>query len=726
MVGLFLATEPGAIDSQAVMNLSPGAMEHVWLVPVLPFLAFCTIIFLTRQLRMVSALVSIGCLTGSFIIALAVALERLHNPGAPPQVQYYQWIVAGPWYIRLGVLVDNLSAMMLIVVTFIGTLIQIYSTGYMSHEPDFGFAKFFAYLSLFTASMLGLVLAVNFVQMYIFWEGVGLCSYLLIGFWYYKKSAADAAKKAFVVTRFGDLGFLMGILLIFKNAHGLTFAGPGNALHEMASLAGAHSTLVAVAAILIFCGAVGKSAQFPLHIWLPDAMEGPTPVSALIHAATMVAAGVYLVGRCFEMFQASPTALDVVAYIGALTAFMAATMGVVQNDIKRVMAYSTVSQLGYMFMALGIGTTGSFVAANFHLFTHAFFKALLFLCCGSAIHAVGSNDMWSMGGLRRYMPITAYTFLFGGLALSGIPPFAGFWSKDEILAAAVANHRAILAFAGYAAAFITAFYVARAWFVAFCGEYRGPSEEELAAAHAAHGGHDDHDAKASHDDHAGHDEDLTHDAPPKHAHEPTEPHENPLNMTLPLMILGVGAVGIGFVNAKLLGVEKFAEFVAHNMPETTSVAEPGVAWLLLSIALAALGWIVAYSLYGKEPAAAEARLKSSIAPIWTLLTNKYYMDDIWAFLLRNTMFLGANICDWFDRTVVDGFLVAGTGRAAFGFGRMLREEHSGKVQQYGVMIVVAVLILAFGVGVAELKNYALSQQMQVQQTMPIMMHGGRP
>jgi len=703
VVGLTFAADVPAASTETVLALTPDLLGKIWLVPALPLFAFLIIIFFLRRTRMLAALVSIGALTGSFLISAAALMARIQHPHAPPQIWDFNWIVAGPLTIPLGCLVDNQSTVMLVVVTFVGTLIQIYSTGYMNHEPDFGFGKFFSYLSLFTASMLFLVLAPNFVQIYMGWELVGLCSYLLIGFWYYKNSAAQAAKKAFVVTRFGDLGFLMGILLIFHTTGTVMFLGADGALLKMAALAPTQMHLLTIACILIFCGAIGKSAQFPLQIWLPDAMEGPTPVSALIHAATMVAAGVYLVARCFDMFIASPDAAFFVAFIGGFTAFMAATMGVVQNDIKRVMAYSTVSQLGYMFMALGIGTSASFVAGNFHLVTHAFFKALLFLGCGSIIHAVNTNDMWKMGGVRKFMPITHVTFLCGSLALSGIPPFAGFWSKDEILAASWGSPHIILPIFGYVAAFLTALYVSRLYFVTFWGEYRGGDP------HAPHDHSPLRDPAPAHDEH--------HDA---HGHD-DKPHENPLNMTGPLMILAVFATFLGFLNATPLHIEYFGHFMAPVGMEAHG-GEHSALPLILSICIAASGWAVGYALYFKEPEKSEAMLKKQFSVVWRFLENKWYMDDIWAFLLKNTMFLGATACNWFDRYVVDGFFVMGSGKAAYFFGGLLREEHSGKVQQYAMMIVIAVVVVVHGVGVAE-PTFVLSPTQIMQH---FMKPGGTP
>ncbi|HEY6103579.1 MAG TPA: NADH-quinone oxidoreductase subunit L, partial [bacterium] len=397
--------------------------EAAWLIPVLPFLAFWLIIFFGRRLPGEGAYVAIGAMLVDAVWSLALLVQSLLGRTYEANLV---WAVMGGRTIEIGYQIDPLTAVMLNVVTVVGSLIFIYSIGYMHGDPRY--PRFFAYMSLFAASMLTLVLANNLLLLYIGWEGVGLCSYLLIGFWFERPSAARASMKAFITTRVGDLFMFIGILLIFFTVGSLGFRAVFAAV-EGGTLAGGTLTL---AALLLFGGAVGKSAQIPLHVWLPDAMEGPTPVSALIHAATMVAAGVYLVARSYLLFFASPdhTALTVVAYVGGLTALMAATIGVVQTDIKRVMAYSTISQLGYMMMGLGVL---GYTAGVFHLMTHAFFKALLFLAAGSVIHAMHTNEMPEMGGLSRVMPRTYWTMLIGSLALAGVPPFAGFWSKDEIL-----------------------------------------------------------------------------------------------------------------------------------------------------------------------------------------------------------------------------------------------------------------------------------------------------
>jgi len=410
-------------------------IEYAWLIPLFPLAAFGLIAFGTKPWKQLSGYVAVAGILASLAIALAVFGEALSGARLERQ---FDWLplanaIGQPIALPLGILVDPLTAIMLVVVTSVSSLVIVYSQGYMHGDP--GYSRYFAFISLFCMSMLGLVLANNLLALYIFWELVGLCSYLLIGFWYQKPEAAAAAKKAFIVTRLGDIGLLIGILLLFSQAGTLEFTQ----IEEMVAAGRFDPTFMSLVGILIFCGAVGKSAQFPLHVWLPDAMEGPTPVSALIHAATMVAAGVYLVARTFPIFEAGPLALTVVMAIGTFTALFAATMAMVSNDIKRVMAYSTISQLGYMMLALGVGAR---TAAVFHLMNHAFFKALLFLAAGSVIHALGTQDLRQMGGLKDRMKITSWTMLIAALSLSGFPLLtSGFWSKDEIMAAAYTRGR---------------------------------------------------------------------------------------------------------------------------------------------------------------------------------------------------------------------------------------------------------------------------------------------
>ena len=460
------------------------AEQTLWLIFCAPLVSFLLIVFVTRPAGrpLLSGWVAILALAISFVASIAIFLGVLGAPGHELPLADYSWVVVGDLQLHVGLAVDSLTAVMLLVVTSVSLLVQIYSVGYMA--GDTGYARYYAYMSLFTASMLGLILADNLLQTYVFWELVGLCSYLLIGFWFHRPAAAAAAKKAFVVTRFGDLGFLIALLALFNVTGTSTindlFAQPNIEALTKASFLGLNGlTWVALG---LFSGAAGKSAQFPLHVWLPDAMEGPTPVSALIHAATMVAAGVYLVGRMLPLIQHSPEAMGVVAFIGAFTALIAAGLGLVATDIKRVMAYSTVSQLGYMMLALGVG---GYVAAFSHLMNHAFFKALLFLGAGNVNHTTGTFDMRYMGGLRTAMPWTFGTLLIASLSLAGLPPLSGFWSKDEILGAALAVSPGLFALALFTV-FLTAFYVFRMLFLTFGGSYRaGAAAEAEAQARAA-------------------------------------------------------------------------------------------------------------------------------------------------------------------------------------------------------------------------------------------------
>jgi NADH-quinone oxidoreductase subunit L len=524
---------------------------------------------------------------------------------------------------------------------------------------DSGYSRYFMWMSLFTAAMLGLVMMQSIIFVYVFWELVGLGSYLLIGFWFQKPSAAAAAKKAFLTTRLGDIGFLIGILLIWSKTN--TFDIP--LLQEMAHNGQISDAVITIFALCIFAGAVGKSAQFPLHVWLPDAMEGPTPVSALIHAATMVAAGVYLVARMYPVFQASDTALMTVAYVGGFTAIFAASMGIVMTDIKRMLAYSTISQLGYMMLALGVG---GYVAAIFHLFTHAFFKSLLFLGSGSVNHATGTFDMRKMGGLRKYMPITYATFVIGSLSLSGVFPFAGFWSKDEILGSAWADDK-LLFWVAMAVVFMTAFYSFRAVFLTFEGEYKGGEEPEHVSEHQ--------------DPHG-------------------EPHESAWVMAVPLLILAVPATLFGLWNAP------FNQDITHLLEGALPLESEELLhhanfnWpiALGSMALALAGIGLAWDIYQAKAIRAE-ELQRVFGPVHTLVANKYYVDDLYEDVIVRRGVMGGFVAlsQWFDTNVVDA-LVNGSGYASRKLGDGLRWVQSGSVQAYGSvgfagLIIAAVLML---------------------------------
>jgi NADH-quinone oxidoreductase subunit L len=611
----------------------------------------------------------------------------------------------GLFQVSWGFRLDPLSGMMILVVTGIGTLIHVYSTAYMADEPRGGVARFFCYLNLFCFFMLMLVLGNNFLVMFVGWEGVGLCSYLLIGYWYEKKSASDAGKKAFITNRVGDWGFVLGVFLIYYTFGTVDFRAVQNAAAVM-PIETMHFGVLSFIGLLLFVGAIGKSAQIPLYVWLPDAMEGPTPVSALIHAATMVTAGVYMVGRNAVLFSHAPQVMTIIAIVGVLTALMAASIGLVQYDIKRVLAYSTVSQLGYMFTAMGVG---AFSAGAFHLMTHAFFKALLFLGSGSVIHAMGGEqDMRRMGNLKKYMPVTFATMMVGTLAIAGIPPFAGFFSKDEILFRAFLANKFIWVLA-VATALMTAFYMWRLMAMTFFGAYRGPAWESAghgpAAGSAAHGAPhavDPHGHAAAHDDHGG-----------GHGHGPWHgPHESPSPMTFPLQVLAIGALVAGLfgIPAALGGpntIEHFLEpsFTAepriadrgfgiadgvrtadgagsaggashpqseirdsqspiHNTepagegPHVSRVEELGL--MAFSVIIAAFGIWVAQKFYVKSP-----EISDQLAERWAgahrTLSHKYYVDELYdATVISGTFAAGTGL--WaIDRSVVDG-AVNGTGR----------------------------------------------------------------
>lgn len=573
-------------------------VNHAYLIPVFPFLAFWVIALFSRQLKLYSAWVSIGSVFISLIFSVAVLWIKIQPLGIERVFSWsWKFMTMGDKVYPIGIQIDNLTTVMLIVVTLVGSCIQIYSAGYMA--GDEGFPRYFGFLSLFTSSMLGLVLADNFLLLYICWELVGFTSYILIGFWFRKPSAAKAGKKAFLTTRTGDIGFLLGWLTLFG------FTG-SFALSDARMFIVNHPDMAflwTVVALLVFWGAVGKSAQIPLHVWLPDAMEGPTPVSALIHAATMVAAGVYLVARTYFLFASAPQALLVVAYIGAITAFFAATIGMAMHDIKRVLAYSTISQLGYMMAGLGVG---GYAAGVFHLFTHAFFKALLFLGAGSVIHACHSNDMRRMGGLARRMPTTHWTFVFGAFALIGIPPFAGFFSKDEILASAFhygKEHGHWLIFLLLlAGVFFTSFYMFRALYLTFWSKPRCPHH----------------------------------------------PHESPRVMTIPLVILAFFSLTLGFL------YKAFGEFMFVSYPIPS---EEAPNWLVmgLSVGMALLGFYLAYQTYGAG-AWDKYLLRKRYPLLERTLRKKYFVDEIYEALITNPGLHLSVVAGGFDKWVIDGIV----------------------------------------------------------------------
>ena len=648
-------------------------MDLIWLIPVLPGVgAALNGIFGVRYFsKQTAAAIACGTMGLALLLSLAAFVQLLGLEHREHLVELAQWIppialetASGmgafevPWAFRL----DPLSGMMSLIVTGIGFLIHVYSVAYMDHEPRGGYVRFFCYLNLFCFFMLTLVLGSTFLVMFVGWEGVGLSSYLLIGFWYHKKSAADAGKKAFVVNRIGDFGFILGIFLIFFTFGTLDFRAVAEAAAGMPVETGTFGVLSLIC-LLLFVGAVGKSAQIPLYVWLPDAMEGPTPVSALIHAATMVTAGVYMVARNAVLFTHAPEVMFIVAVIGVLTALMAATIGLVQTDIKRVLAYSTVSQLGYMFLATGVG---AFAAGAFHLMTHAFFKALLFLGSGSVIHAMNEEqDMRRMGAMRLYMPVTFMTMGIGTLAIAGIPPFSGFFSKDEILYRTFLESRWLWVLAAVTAG-LTAFYMARLMFMTFWGEYRGPAWGGAGYAGAQHeaqggGGGDAHGDDAAHDDGA-------HDDGDAHGHAWHGPHESPKLMTLPLQLLAIGAIVAGFVGVpSALGganwIHGFLEpsFVAGAAHAAEEEHHYAIEWglMALSVLVAAGAIAFAYRLYVRRPEESE-RLASDFAGAHRVLTNKYYVDELYdATAVKGTMG-GARGLWTVDRNVVDG-AVNGTG-----------------------------------------------------------------
>jgi NADH-quinone oxidoreductase subunit L len=618
-------------------------LKAAWLVSFLPFAAFLVIVFTALGKRKIAPVLSIGAIFASFVLSAMLLVMRLFDPGAPPMEVTYPWVaLTGGWRLELAILVDNLSAAMLAMVTFVAFLIQLYSTGYMEHEGDGPYTRYFAFMSLFAASMLGLVISGNLLGTYICWELVGLSSYLLIGFWYERKSAAAAAKKAFVVTRFGDLGFLFGIVLITWGAGTQRYTD----LLVLFANADVPPMIVTVAALLIFSGAAGKSAQFPLHVWLPDAMEGPTPVSALIHAATMVAAGVFLVARTYFIFQVSPVALETVAAIGAATLLIAGTIALVQRDIKRVLAYSTISQLGYMMLALGAAGLASghgaagYGAGIFHLLTHAFFKALLFLCAGAVIHSLGTNDLMRMGGLARRMPWTHLAFLAGCLAITGIPPFSGFFSKEEILASALAAGSLPLIAAAYTGVAITAFYMFRLYALAFLGDAR--SDEARRAA------------------------------------------DMRLNITAPIVILAVLSIFSGFPVGRVMS------FIGGSVQ-----AHAGLIPALAGLALAAAGALGALLIYGRKPS--DDAVSSRLGVVWKFLEDKWYLDHFWEWIVRKIIFASGRILAFIDEYGIDG-IVRGIAALVGMMGDAVRVRHNGQVQRYLLVLflgLLAVILIAY-------------------------------
>jgi NADH-quinone oxidoreductase subunit L len=615
-------------------------IQYSWLIPALPALSFVVIALFTRRSKGFSAGLSIATMAACLIFSVMVFLQLLGlDPGQRLISLSWAWLAVPPWEAHVGILIDPLSVNMLLVVTLVSLLVQIYSLGYM--RDDERFSTYYSYLSLFTASMLLLVVSNNFLQIFMGWELVGVSSYLLVGFWFFKPEAAEAAKKAFVVNRIGDVGFLMGVATIGMTFNTFDFAQVQDLVTHGVADGTYKASYIAGIALLLFCGAVGKSAQFPLHVWLPDAMEGPTPVSALIHAATMVAAGVYMVARTYPLFSADPFAMTVVAYVGGFTALFAASIALAQDDIKRILAYSTLSQLGYMMLSLGVG---GYTPGMFHLTTHACFKALLFLGAGSVIHAVHSNDIWKMGGLIKPMKITGITFLIAALAISGIPPLAGFWSKDEILSAVHAStipgHDLLLAAAIFTA-FLTAFYMFRLFFVVFLGASQG------------HGA-----------------------------------HESPAVMTVPLMILAVLSISVGWLNWP--GFDVFSKFVYYG-PEAHVES---FDWMMAGVSscIAILGVLLSGLFYYWKVFSAE-KVSVTFRPLYLLLKNKYYVDEFYDWLVKKVIWGLASLFNWLDEQVIDQGLVNGTGRQAQRVGGWLRLTQTGMIQNYALVVLAAVVVI---------------------------------
>ena len=632
------------------------------LIPLLPLIAFIiNILFGRNFIKDKAHWISVPAVMGSFVLAVIAFMDV--RAGKVININVYDWIVSGNFNVTIGFLIDQLTAIMLIVITSISSLIFIYSIGYM--HGDKGYYRFFAYLSLFVFSMLMLVMANNFLLLYFGWEAVGLCSYFLIGFWFEKKSAANAGKKAFIVNRFGDFGFGLGVILIFLTFGSIdyhpVFNSASTIVGQTINIFGYDVSTITLICLLLFCGAVGKSAQMPLHVWLPDAMEGPTPVSALIHAATMVTAGVFMVARCNPLFMLSPVAMNTVAVVGGVTAIFAATIALVQNDIKRVIAYSTVSQLGYMFLALGMG---AFSAGIFHLYTHAYFKALLFLGSGSVIHALHHADhhdeqnMQKMGGLKKYMPITYVVFIIATLSITGIPFLAGFFSKDEILWRAYlgGNLGKFLWFLGTTAALLTAFYSWRLIYLTFHGKFRGTQESE------------------------------------HHL------HESPRVITVPLMFLAVGAVAAGWVGIPPLFMEhgdKIGEFLSPVLGHPEGHGTHAEEFLVMgaSIAVALGGWFIAHRMYIKKPSLPQA-IADRFKGIHKLLFNKYWIDELYDKVIISPVMKAADkiILGFVDKKIIEG-VVNGLPRLIGDFSQKLRLIQTGVFSFYGLIMALGVLVI---------------------------------
>ncbi|MGK7930410.1 MAG: NAD(P)H-quinone oxidoreductase subunit 5 [Microcystaceae cyanobacterium] len=666
--------------------------QYAWLIPVLPLIGAMVvgsglISFneATNRLRQVNAVFIVSLVGAAMVLSFALLWSQLQ--GHTPYQQMFEWASAGNFHLQMGYSIDQLSALMCVIVTTVAFLVMIYTDGYMAHDDSY--VRFYAYLSIFSSSMLGLVISPNLVQVYVFWELVGMCSYLLIGFWFDRPAAAEACQKAFVTNRVGDFGLLLGMLGLYWATGSFEFDVMGERLEELVTSGAIAPILAIIFAILVFLGPVAKSAQFPLHVWLPDAMEGPTPISALIHAATMVAAGVFLVARMYPVFEPIPSVMTVIAWTGAFTSFLGATIALTQNDIKKGLAYSTISQLGYMVMAMGIG---AYTAGLFHLMTHAYFKAMLFLCSGSVIHGmedvVGHNpdlaqDMRLMGGLRKYMPITSFCFLVGTLAICGIPPFAGFWSKDEILGLAF-QANPLLWVVGWGTAGLTAFYMFRMYFMTFEGEFKGNDTEIQKQLLSFGPGAMDV-------------QELDHDTS-DHGHS-SEPHESPITMTLPLLVLAIPSTLIGLVgmpwNNRFEGLiyapNEVLEEVAHfDWTEFLIMAGNSVGIALIGITIASLMYLSRKI----DPKA----IADKFPVLYQFSLNKWYFDDVYnSVFVMGCRRLARQIME-VDYRVIDG-AVNLTGLATIVSGEGLKYLENGRAQFYALIVFAAVLgfVIVFSV-----------------------------
>ncbi|MEL6471575.1 MAG: NAD(P)H-quinone oxidoreductase subunit 5 [Cyanobacteria bacterium J06623_4] len=679
--------------------------QYAWLIPVLPLLGAAIVGTglisyneATNKLRTPVAVFIVSLIGAAMTLSIMVLASQLQ--GHAPYTYLIEWASAGDFQINMGFTIDHITSVMLVIVTTVAFLVMIYTDGYMAHDPSY--VRFYAYLSLFSSSMLGLVVSPNLLQVYVFWELVGMCSYLLIGYWYDRDGAADACQKAFVTNRVGDFGLLLGMLGLFWATGTFEFDLMGDRLTDLVSAGTISGGLAALFAILVFMGPIAKSAQFPLHVWLPDAMEGPTPISALIHAATMVAAGVFLIARMYPVFEDIPTVMAVIAWTGTITAFLGASIAITQNDIKKGLAFSTMSQLGYMVMAMGVG---AYTAGLFHLMTHAYFKAMLFLGSGSVIHGmeevVGhdpalAQDMRLMGGLRKYMPVTAITFLIGTLAISGLPPFAGFWSKDEILGSVFEVNPVMWAI-GWVTAGVTAFYMFRMYFSTFEGEFRGNDEAlkvlvkrqslqmagaslgpgAMSAKELELGETDDH-----HDDH----------------HHAEEPHESALSMIVPLMALAIPSTLIGLVGTPFAN---YFEAFIHPPGEALTVAELAeefdmsefVRMAGASVAISVVGIVLAVLMYRTRQIDPSA-IADKIKPLYNLSLNKWYIDDIYRkVFIQGTRNLAKGVLN-VDVKIVDG-IVNLTGFVTLITGEGLKYFENGRAQFYALIVFGAVLGLVF-------------------------------